>query len=234
MMSRMVLGVLVGMAGCATAPLAQNEDADTANAPEAVTFDGTAFFPMDGERTWVFKTPVLPYRLVGHKPMEPVSPGIYEITFTPDCLGSADPCGTDSNTNGLHDFEEQPLFTWRMSSDEAGTAFHALDSTAFDPPVKLAGRRQPEEEALVTYSGGVSYRATVLTARPCDVEYWLDTPPEGCRVFRLNDGGAKSALVGEYMAVPEYGIVWFHQGSPDGAGVPAPTWEMTSYEYIRP
>ena len=71
-MSRLVISLLLGMASCVPTPPTQNEDTDTAMERGEVLLDGTLFFPMDGERTWVFQTPVLPYRLVGHKPTMPM------------------------------------------------------------------------------------------------------------------------------------------------------------------
>jgi hypothetical protein len=63
------------------------------------------------------------------------------------------------------------------------------------------------------------------------VLYWQDSPPMGCRVFRLRDGGAGSPLAGEFMANPEVGPVWFWQGAPDADGFPARAWELVHYEY---
>lgn len=223
---------LAAMTGCRAAT-AEPDPSDTSAADHSEdALDGTMFFPLDGERHWVFQSPAITYRLVGHKPAVPVGGSdTYDITFTPECIGTDAPCGTDADNNGIHDFEEKPLFVWRMSSNADGTAFHALSSGTFDPPVALASTHQLESVGLVTRSGGITYTSMVAEERSCDVPYWRDSPPMGCRVFRLRDGGAMSPLAGEFMANPEVGLVWFWQGAPDADGFPARTWELVHYEY---
>lgn len=192
--------------------------------------DTWKFFPLDGERTWTFQSDdaTLPYRLVAHKPKESELIGdttarAYIISFTPDCLGTDAPCDVDGDGDGVKDLEQQPLFTWRMSSDSAkGASFHAFNDTAYDPPIRLADADQSETDVVTTETGGVTYTSQIIDKLPCDVPYWRGSPPDGCKLFELDDAGAGTPFAGQYMAIVQFGIVSFQQGG-------GPTWQLKEY-----
>lgn len=194
--------------------------------------DTYKYFPLDGDRTWVYQSTdsSLPYRLRAHKPkesetVEGSTDRIYTITFSPDCQGAVDPCVADLDEDEIPDFENEPLMVWRLSSDSiSGTRFYSFDDEAYDPPVRLAEADQADEEEVVTESGGVTYTSKIISETPCDVPYWRGEPPDGCKIFQLDDGGAGSALGGEYMAIVQFGIVQFTIQGLDS------TWQLKEYE----
>lgn len=194
--------------------------------------DTWKYFPLDGDRTWTYQSDntSLPYRLVAHKPAEnevvnDLGTRAYTISFNADCLGIDPPCDVDADGDLIPDVETTPLFVWKLSSDSSrGAQFHAFNDEIFDPAVKLASADMSDTEVVTTESGGTTFSATIISEEPCDVPYWRGQPPEGCKVFQLDDGGAGSPIAGEYMSIVQFGIVRFRQGT-DGD-----TWSLKAYE----
>jgi len=200
--------------------------------PPTVDNDTWRWFPLNGERTWTYRSDdtTLPYLLVGSKedrsePWGDSTVRIHTITFGYDCQGVGPPCDVDEDGEPGPDLNTQVAFVWRLSADSSrGALFHGWDDTTFDPPVKIASASMFEGDEVVTDSAGVTYRSRYDDQGPCDVPYWRGSPPDDCITFAIEASGGGSPLNGTLQTIYQFGTTSFQLG-----GATAP-WKLLDYD----
>lgn len=194
--------------------------------------DMAKYFPFEGNRTWTYKADdnTTPYLLIGRSAEESEltadgNTRVYTVNFTYQCFGAAEPCLEDLDEDNVPDLTGAAAFSWSMSANSSsGVNVHAFDGTTYDPPVRLADRQMSINESVETVSGGTTYTSTYEAQGACPAPYWRGSPPEDCVQLVLDDGGAGSAIAGEFWAIFQFNIVAFTRTA-DGVA-----WQLNDYD----
>ena len=173
---------------------------------ECTGFKMSDFLPADGQRSWTFTSPGLPYDLEATLDPLPAETAPYTVQLAMRCV---EPTGC---ADGPYRIE-----SWSWSSDDSsGTHLHGYtrpngDPVTFDPPIAVFDEYGTFSDApLATPEvDGTVWTSTIIDLPGECPQHWSSEWGVNCVHFRLEDGGAGSPLAGDYWAIKGWNIIAF-------------------------